>query len=171
MIFGFDSEEFSMRVTAEAKEHLPENLSDEDKNFVIEHFQICALRSTEALSQDKTLDLSEKDMLAVVYIVLEWIFKITVALAESGISKEYRHGIILDVGYVALDITKDICQIPEISYNQIFNTSEYHVINKLKSVLEVLISNNTITETIRDRILNHPYISKSEKRIAFALNS
>lgn len=167
----FNYEEFAESVTQEAKKYISDNLSEEDKTFVLEHFNNCALRSGKVLSLDSSLNLSNDEIVSVANIILEWIFKIAVALVESDIPKEFRHGIILDIGYVAFDITKDVCKIPEITSNQIFNTGEYHVINKLRNILSDLISNGSITEAMRDSLLNHSYINKSEKRIKFALNN
>ena len=170
MTFEFNCEEFAQQLTDDASKYVAENMTDEDRKFVLEHFYDCALRSARVLSQDKTLELSKEEVVSVAYIIMEWIFKVTVALVESDIPKELRHGIILDIGYVAFDITKDVCKIPDVTNNQIFNTGEYHVINKLKNILESMIADKVITEKMRDGLLGHPYISKSEKRIEFALN-
>lgn len=170
MIFEFNCEEFAQNLTDEASKYLSERLELEDRKFVLEHFHNCALRSARVLSQDKTLALSDDKIVSTAKIIMEWIFKVAVSLVESDIPTEFRHGIILDTGYVAFDITKDVCNIPEITSNKILNTCEYHVINKLKSMLSSMISRGVITDEIAESLLKHPYISKSEKRIEFALN-
>lgn len=167
----FDCEAFAEYAVSEAAKHFAEDLTEDDKKFILEHFYDFALRSAKVLSEDKSLELNQEKIERIEYIILEWIFKVSIALLKSDIPNEFRHGIMLDIGYTAFDITKTVCNIPDITDNQIFNTGAYHVINKLKSILQSLISEGAITEEMRDNMLNHPYISESEKRIEFALNT
>lgn len=170
MAIEFNCEEFAEYAHNEAKKYLSDTLTDEAKEFVLTHFKDCTLRSTRVLSLDEALGLDKDEVVSVAHIILEWIFKVSVALVESEIPSEYRHGIILDIGFTAFDITKDICKIPDITDNQMFSTGEYHVINKLKEILEKLVAEASITESERGSLLKHRYITQSEQRIEFELS-
>lgn len=166
----FDSEKFAEFAQGEARKFLPEGMSELDKNFILDIFKDFAQRSADVLSQDMSLNLdSYEKIVARAKHILEWIFKTSVALVEADLPIECRHGFMLDIGYVAFDVSKDVNAVDEISDEQINATVEYHVINKIKKMLAELQLSGIITDKMREDFLNHPYMDKSQKNIDFAI--
>lgn len=167
---NFDSEKFAEFAQGEARKFLPEGMSELDKNFILDIFKDFAQRSADVLSQDMSLNLdSYEKIVARAKHILEWIFKTSVALVEADLPIECRHGFMLDIGYVAFDVSKDVNAVDEISDEQINATVEYHVINKIKKMLAELQLSGIITDKMREDFLNHPYMDKSQKNIDFAI--
>lgn len=166
----FDSEKFAEFAQSEARKFLPEGMSELDKNFILDIFKDFAQRSADVLSQDMSLNLdSYEKIVARAKHILEWIFKTSVALVEADLPIECRHGFMLDIGYVAFDVSKDVNAVDEISDEQINATVEYHVMNQIKKMLAELQLSGIITDKMREDFLNHPYMDKSQKNIDFAI--
>ena len=166
----FDSEKFAEYAQSEAKKYLPERMRDLDKKFILDTFKNFALRSANVLSQDMSLNIdSYEKIVARAKYILEWIFKTSVALVETDCPIECRHGFMLDVGFVAFEVTKDMNTLNDASEEQIKATVEYHVINKIKKMLAELQLSGIITDKMREDFLNHPYMDKSQKNIDFAI--
>ena len=167
---NFDCEEFTSYAVEEAKKFLPEKMSTEDKNFIIESFKNSAYKTGKVLSEDKSLEMNSEDKVKkYARYILEWIFKTMVALVETEFPLECRHGFVLDVGYAAFEVLNDIHVIPNISDKQIASTIEYHIIEKVKILLSKLKANMVINNTQVEKFLQHPYIEKSDKNIHFAI--
>lgn len=166
----FDYNAYADYAQNEARKYLPQDMSEEDKNSVLQVLRESAFRTAKVLWEDKSLELDSTDKVHTFSrYILEWIFKATVAFYEVGVPIECRLGFILDVGYVSFDIAKDIKSIPDISSDQIRQTIEYHVINKIKKNLTELQLSGVITKEIKDKYLQHPYIDKSNRSIQFAI--
>ena len=75
----------------------------------------------------------------------------------------------LDIGFVAFDVSKDVNAVDKISDEQINATVEYHVMNQIKKLLAELQLSGIITDKMREDFLNHPYMDKSQKNIDFAI--
>lgn len=169
-INSFDCKKFADYAQNEAKKYLPDRISEDDKNFILDTFWNSAFKTVLVLSEDKSLkvDSEEKINIFAKYI-LEWVFKTAVTIVEANIPAECRHGFMLDIGYVAFDIAKDVSNIESITNEQMSLTIEYHVINKVKTILAELQQNGVINERTKTDFLNHPYIDKSKKNIQFAI--
>lgn len=167
---NFDCEEFASYAVKEAKKFLPEKMSTEDKNFIIESFKNSAYKTGKVLSEDKSLEMNSEDKIKKsARYILEWSFKTMVALIETELPFECRHGFILDIGYAAFEVLNDIYVIPNISDEQIASTIEYHIIEKIKILLSQLQANMIINNTQVEKFLQHPYIEKSDKNVHFAI--
>ncbi len=170
IVNDFDCENFADYARGEAEKYLPADMKESDKTFILDMFRGFALRSGMVLSQDMSLKLgSEKQIIERARHILEWVFKAAVALVESGIPDVCRHGFMLDVGYVAFEVTKEINNLEGISDEQVDATVEYHVMNKIKKMLAELQLARVITPGMKDAFLNHEYIDKSKKNIEFAI--
>ena len=166
----FDSEKFAEFAQSEARKFLPEGMSELNKNFILDTFKDFAQRSANVLSQDMSLNLDcYEKIVARAKHILEWIFKTSVVLVEADLPIECRHGFMLDIGFVAFDVSKDVNAVDKISDEQINETVEYHVMNQIKKLLAELQLSGIITDKMREDFLNHPYMDKSQKNIDFAI--
>lgn len=166
----FNSEDFADYAKREAEKYLPHDMNEADKEFILTTFRESALRTGNVLSQDASLNLdNEQKIFARAKHILEWIFKISVALTESKIPVECRHGIMLDIGYITFEISKDLDELSDVTEEQINSTIEYQVMSKVKTMLSELQFNGLITEHDKEVFFKHPYILKSNKNIEFAI--
>lgn len=167
---NFDSEKFADFMQGEASKYLPESMSELDKKFILDTFRKFTLRLANVLSQDMSLNLNSYDkIVARAKHILAWFFKTSVTLVEVDFPIECRYGFMLDIGYVAFDVSKDVNAVNEVSDEQINATVEYHVMNQIKKMLTELQLNRIITDKMRENFLNHPYMDKSQKNIDFAI--
>lgn len=167
---SFNSENFADYAKSEAEKYLPYNMKISDKEFILKMFRESALRTGNVLSQDQSLNLENKQEIFIrAKYILEWVFKVAVALAESNIPIECRRGFILDIGFITFEVSRTLDCIPDITDEQMNSTIEYQVMCKVKSILAELQHNGIIGEQDKENFLNHPYMDKSCKNIEFAI--
>ena len=167
---NFDYEQFAEFAKREAEKFLPEGMGSERREFVLDSFSQFALKTGKVLSLDPSLQLDDdKKIVERSKYILEWIFKVNVALAESPIPQECWKGFVLDIGYVAFEISKDLANSEHVSDVQLKTAIEVQIINKIKSLLQNLYDTQIITSDMMEKFWRHPYIDKTVKNIEFSI--
>ena len=170
IIADFDNKKFMDYAISEASKFLPEDMNEEKIAYVMENFKGSASRIAGYLTTDDSLNIKNyNEFISRAYFILEWIFKILVALVDSDIPEECRRGFVLDIGYTAYDISINIINLEDITEEQIKSTIEFQVLKKVKELLDNLEKEGLITEEIAKDFWKHPKMDKSIKNILFSL--
>ena len=171
-IANFDNKKFLEYAISEAIKFLPENISEENKAYVMESFEGSASRIAGYLTTDESLKIKNyEQFLSRAYFILEWVFKILVALVESPIPEECRRGFVLDIAYTAYDISTNVSNVGDITAEQMRSTVEFGVLKKVKELLDNIIKEGFITEEIAQEFWRHPKMDQSVKNVLFTLFS
>ncbi len=156
-IEGFDYQSFAQSMTEQAKELVPKDLKDFEKDYIVKTLGDFTLKAGEALYNDTSLNLTAEQAVFITQIIAEWSFHKSVDLIHSGILPEYWDSIMQKIAFTIFEIAKQaiIRKIPE---PQLLQAVEAHVIKVYKQAIDELQQRGVIDEDIKERAQNQSNI-------------
>ena len=156
-IEGFDYKSFAQSMTEQARELVPAELQDFEKDYIVKTLGDFTLKAGEALYNDESLQLTPEQAVFITQIIAEWSFHKSVDLIHSGILPEYWDSIMQKIAYTIFEIAKQaiIRKIPE---PQLLQAVEAHVIKVYKQSIEELQQRGVIDEEVKERAQNQSNI-------------
>ena len=91
---NFDYETFAQNLAAQAKDLVPQDFTDAQKQYVINTLGNFSLLSGKALAEDPNLNFNEDQAITITQIIAEWSFHKSVDIIRSGIPQQYWDGVI-----------------------------------------------------------------------------
>ena len=149
-IEGFDYKGFAQSMTEQARELVPAELKDFEKDYIVKTLGDFTYKAGEALYNDESLNLTAEQAVFITQIIAEWSFHKSVDLINSGILPEYWDSIMQKIAFTIFEIAKQaiIRKIPEA---QLLQAVEAHVIKVYKQCIEELQQRGVIDEEIKER--------------------
>ncbi len=153
----FDYKAFATDLAGQASEVVPEDISTEDKDFVIDIiFRFCAMAG-DALVKEENSKLSASGASLICQFIGEWIFHKSIDIIRAKIDPQYREGILQKVAFTVFDIAKKAVE-KEIPQDQIIVIVETQVKKCFTAAMEDLAGRGILDEEVAKDALSQSNI-------------
>ena len=149
-IEGFDYKEFAASMSAQAKELVPPDLQDFQKDYVVKTLGNFTLLAGEALYNDESLDLTADQAVFITQIIAEWSYHKSIDLINSGILPQYWDSIMQKIAFTIFEVAKQAV-IRKIPQDQLLQAVEHHVVKVYKQSIEELEKKGVIDAELKER--------------------
>lgn len=156
-IEGFDYKEFAKSMAQQAQGLVPQDISDEDKLYIVQTLGNFTLMAGEALYGDESLKLTAEQAIFITQIIAEWSFHKTIDLVHSGIDRQYWDGIMQKIAFTIFEVAKQAV-IRNIPQDQLLQAVEHHVVKVYKQSIEELKQKGIIDEATMTEAQNQSNI-------------
>ncbi len=149
-IEGFDYKAFAASMSEQAKELVPKDLKDQEKEYIVKTLGNFTLLAGEALYNDTQLKLTSEQAIFITQVIAEWSFHKSIDLIHSGILPQYWNSIMQNIAYTIFEIAKQAV-IRNLPQDQLLQAVEHHVIKVYNKSIEELQKKGIIDEEIKNR--------------------
>ena len=149
-IEGFDYKEFASSMAEQAKELVPADLKDFEKEYLVKTLGNFTLLAGEALYNDTSLKLNAEQAVFITQIIAEWSFHKSIDLIHSGILPEYWDSIMQKIAFTIFEVAKQAV-IRKIPQDQLLQAVEFHVVKVYKQCVEELQEKGVIDEETKNK--------------------
>lgn len=149
-IEGFDYKGFAASMASQAKDLVPKELQDREKEYVVKTLGNFTLLAGEALYNDTQLNLTPEQAVFITQIIAEWSFHKSIDLIHSGILPQYWDSIMQKIAFTIFEIAKQAV-LRKIPQEQLLQAVEHHVVKVYTKCIEELSEKGIIDETIKER--------------------
>lgn len=156
-IEGFDYKGFAASMSEQAKELVPKELEDREKEYIVKTLGNFTLLAGEALYNDQQLNLNADQAVFITQIIAEWSFHKSIDLIHSGILPQYWDGIMQKIAFTIFEVAKQAV-IRKIPQDQLLQAVEHHVIKVYNQSIEELQQKGVIDEETKNRAENQSNI-------------
>ena len=166
-IEGFDYKGFATSMAEQAKDLVPPNLQDFQKEYIVKTLGNFTLLAGEALYNDTSLDINAEQAVFITQIIAEWSFHKSIDLVHSGILPQYWDSIMQKIAFTIFEVAKQAV-IRKIPQEQLLQAVEHHVIKVYKESIEELQKKGVIDEEIKNRAESQSNIDAMAQQAAEA---
>ncbi len=147
----------------QAKELVPPELEDREKEYIVKTLGNFTLLAGEALYNDTQMNLTAEQAVFITQIIAEWSFHKSIDLIHSGILPQYWDGIMQKIAFTIFEVAKQAV-IRKIPQDQLLQAVEHHVIKVYNSSIEELQKKGVIDEEIKNRAESQSNIDAMAKQ-------
>ena len=150
-IQGFDYKSFAENLAGQAAELVPQEFSQNDKDYVTNTLLNFATLAGEALYQDQeNLGFNADQATMITQIIAEWAFHKSVDLIKSGIPQQFWDPIMQKIAFTIFEIAKQTFKqgLPQ---DQILQLIEHHVKKTYLDSIAELKNNGAIDEGLMEK--------------------
>lgn len=162
-IEGFDYKGFAASMSEQAKELVPPELKDHEKEYVVKTLGNFTLLAGEALYNDTQLNLNADQAVFITQIIAEWSYHKSIDLIHSGILPQYWDSIMQKIAFTIFEVAKQAV-IRKIPQDQLLQAVEHHVIKVYNQSIEELEKKGVIDEEIKNRAESQSNIDAMAKQ-------
>ena len=162
-IEGFDFKAFAASMAEQAKELVPPDLQDREKEYIVKTLGNFTLLAGEALANDEQLNLTSDQAIFITQVIAEWSFHKSIDLIHSGILPEYWDSIMQKIAFTIFEVAKQAV-IRKIPQEQLLQAVEHHVIKVYNNCIEELQKKGVIDEEIKARAESQSNIDAMAKQ-------
>ena len=162
-IEGFDYKGFAASMAEQAKELVPADLKDREKEYVVKTLGNFTLLAGEALYNDTSLNLTPEQAVFITQIIAEWSFHKSIDLIHSGILPQYWDSIMQKIAFTIFEVAKQAV-IRKIPQDQLLQAVEHHVIKVYNTCIEELQKKGIIDEEVKTRAESQSNIDAMAKQ-------
>ena len=105
-IENFNPEEFANNLADQARDFVPQEFPQEEKDFIVNYVRNFCLMSGDALSKDMSVNLDADQASFITQIIGEWTFHKSVDLIRGGIDINLREEILKKVAFTVFEVCK-----------------------------------------------------------------
>ena len=149
-IEGFDYKGFAASMSEQAKELVPKELEDREKEYIVKTLGNFTLLAGEALYNDQQLNLNADQAVFITQIIAEWSFHKSIDLIHSGILPQYWDGIMQKIAFTIFEVAKQAV-IRKIPQDQLLQAVEHHVVKVYNQSIEELQQKGVIDEDTKNK--------------------
>ena len=149
-IEGFDYKGFATNMAEQAKELVPQELEDREKEYIVKTLGNFTLLAGEALYNDPQLNLNAEQAVFITQIIAEWSFHKSIDLIHSGILPQYWDSIMQKIAFTIFEVAKQAV-IRKIPQDQLLQAVEHHVIKVYNQSIEELQQKGLIDEETKNK--------------------
>lgn len=149
-IEGFDYKNFAASMAEQAKDLVPADLQDREKEYIVKTLGNFTLLAGEALYNDESLNLNADQAVFITQIIAEWSYHKSIDLVKSGILPQYWDSIMQKIAFTIFEVAKQAV-IRNIPQDQLLQAVEHHVIKVYKQSIEELEKKGVIDEEVKNR--------------------
>ena len=158
-IEGFDYKQFASDLSVQAKELVPQDFDDFQKNYIVKTLENFSNMAGEAISNDTVAAFNAEQAILLTQIIAEWSFHKSVDLIRSGIQPEYWDGIMQKIAFTIFDIGKQTIK-QGLPTDQILELLEHHVKQAYDGAIEELAQRGIIDEELKIQAENQNNLGK-----------
>lgn len=149
-IQGFDYKKFAEDLSVQAKELVPQEFEQFQKDYIVKTLVNFSHLAGEAISNDAEAGFNAEQAILLTQIIAEWSFHKSVDLIRSGIQPEYWDGVMQKIAFTIFDIGKQTIKqgLPQ---DKILELIEHHVIKSYQDALEELQQRGIIDQELREQ--------------------
>ena len=162
-IEGFDYKEFAASMSEQAKELVPPDLEDREKDYIVKTLGNFTLLAGEALANDNQLNLTAEQAVFITQIIAEWSYHKSIDLIHSGILPQYWDSIMQKIAFTIFEVAKQAV-IRKIPQDQLLQAVEHHVVKVYNSCIEELQQKGVIDEEVKTRAESQSNIDAMAKQ-------
>ena len=162
-IEGFDYKEFATSMAEQAKELVPKDLQDREKEYIVKTLGNFTLLAGEALYNDEQLNLTAEQAVFVTQVIAEWSYHKSIDLIHSGILPQYWDSIMQKIAFTIFEVAKQAI-IRKIPQDQLLQAVEHHVVRVYNSAIEELQKKGIIDEATKSRAESQSNIDAMAKQ-------
>ncbi len=156
-IQGFNYEEFAKNLTDQAKEIVPADFNDNQKQFVVNTLYNFSNMAGKALSEDKQSGFNADQAMMITQIIAEWSFHKSVDLIRSGIPQQFWDPIMQKIAYTIFEIAQQTFK-QNLPQDQILQLIEHHVKKAYDESIKELKDRNLIDEALMEKAVKQSNI-------------
>ncbi len=149
-IEGFDYKEFATAMANQAKDLVPADLKDNEKEYIVKTLGNYTHLAGEALYNDTSLNLNAEQAVFITQIIAEWSYHKSIDLIHSGILPQYWDSIMQKIAFTIFEVAKQAV-IRKIPQDQLLQAVEHHVNKVYKQSIEELEKKGVIDEETKNR--------------------
>lgn len=149
-IEGFDYKEFATAMASQAKDLVPADLKDNEKEYIVKTLGNYTHLAGEALYNDTSLNLNAEQAVFITQIIAEWSYHKSIDLIHSGILPQYWDSIMQKIAFTIFEVAKQAV-IRKIPQEQLLQAVEHHVNKVYKQSIEELQKKGVIDEETKNR--------------------
>ena len=149
-IEGFDYKGFAANMAEQAKELVPKELQDREKEYIVKTLGNFTLLAGEALYNDTQLNLTVDQAVFITQVIAEWSFHKSIDLVHSGILPQYWDSIMQKIAFTIFEVAKQAV-IRKIPQDQLLQAVEHHVVKVYNSSIEENKKKGIIDEEVKNR--------------------
>lgn len=149
-IEGFDYKGFATSMAEQAKDLVPPDLEDFQKEYIVKTLGNFTHLAGEALYNDTSLNLNAEQAVFITQIIAEWSYHKSIDLINSGILPQYWDSIMQKIAFTIFEVAKQAV-IRKIPQDQLLQAVEHHVVKVYKQSIEELQEKGIIDEEIKNR--------------------
>ena len=156
-IEGFDYKAFAKDLAGQANGVIPPDISDADKQYIINLiFNFCNM-SGEALYNDTNSNFTADQAMLITQFIGEWAFHKSIDAIKTGIEPQYRDGLMQKIAFTVFEIAKQAV-IKNLDQSQMITLVEHHVKKTYDQAIAELQKNGAITEEMAQKAKNQSNI-------------
>ena len=159
----FDYKAFAASMAEQAKELVPADLKDNEKDYIVKTLGNFTLLAGEALYNDTSLNLTPEQAVFITQVIAEWSFHKSIDLVHSGILPQYWDSIMQKIAFTIFEVAKQAV-IRKIPQDQLLQAVEHHVIKVYKQSIEELEAKGVIDEEVKNRAESQSNIDAMAKQ-------
>lgn len=148
-IEGFDYKQFSQMLAGQAKELVPPEFDDFQKNYIVQTLLNFSMLAGEAIANDASMGFNADQAVLLTQIIAEWSFHKSVDLIRSGIDPQYWDGVLQKVAFTIFEIGKQTIQ-NNIPQDQMLALIEHHVKQSFDAAIDELSQKGAIDESVKE---------------------
>lgn len=149
-IEGFDYKGFATAMANQAKDLVPADLKDNEKEYIVKTLGNYTHLAGEALYNDTALNLNADQAVFITQIIAEWSYHKSIDLIHSGILPQYWDSIMQKIAFTIFEVAKQAV-IRKIPNDQLLQAVEHHVNKVYKQSIEELEKKGIIDEETKNR--------------------
>lgn len=157
----FDYKAFAENMKEQAQELVPQEFSEEDKQYLLTTLYNFTLMSGEALVKESKLDENQVQLL--IQIIAEWTFNKSCNLIQSQVPQGYWDNILQNIAFTIFQVGKEVFE-RNLEQKEILDKIEQNVEKCYKDALENLYSKNAIPKEIMDKALANSCMDEVEQQ-------
>ena len=149
-IEGFDYKGFAASMAEQAKDLVPQELQDFQKEYVVKTLGNFTHLAGEALYNDTSLNLNAEQAVFITQIIAEWSYHKSIDLIHSGILPQYWDSIMQKIAFTIFEVAKQAV-IRKIPQDQLLQAVEHHVNKVYKQSIDELEKKGVIDEDTKNK--------------------
>lgn len=152
---NFNYEAFATDLAQQASQMLPDDLSAEEKTFVVSIITRFCKMAGDALVKEENSTLNTNEVCTVIQFIGEWIYHKSIDIIRGGVEPKYREGVLQKIAFTVFEIAKKAVKFPT---EQLINLVEAHVKKTFTKALEDLAARGQISPEIADNAMHQSNI-------------
>jgi hypothetical protein len=158
-IAGFNSEEFAKSLTEQAKEVVPADLPQQDKEFIGNIlYRYCKLAG-DALINDTGVPMNAQQASIITQFIGEWTFHKSIDLIRSGIPLEKRDPILQKVAFAVFEESRVVI-LNNVEQDEAIGRVEQAVTQAYQEALDEMAKQHQLDDSLAEKARNESNIDK-----------
>lgn len=146
-IEGFDFKAFAQNLAEQAGQVIPPEISDQDKQYIVNIVYNFSYMAGEAIFNDANLNFNAQQAIMVTQFIGEWSFHKSIDVIKSGIDPQFRDGILQKIAFTVFEIAKQAI-VKNMTQDDTINIVEFHVKKAYSEALQELKNKGAISKEL-----------------------